>query len=582
MSRLAPLFALAALAVLLPSAACSGKRDLIPPDYGPVPRDEMLFETQPTKLLEGREELLTHAELGGDRALFEPDFHAEVDGHRALGFLITVRNTGKASDFEAARADATVIAMKSASDLPASAIDGAAILAAHLEHSPSVRERVVRDEPVWWVVGSRVTDGPFPSEYRLAFLIPEKLVPAYPASTKIHVYAKRETEHGDPAELELTRGAVANVLVLGDSVVWGQGNQESEKFTTRVASRWAAAARTPLRMYRYAHSGAVVTGPDSPEQCPSDPVFNGEVSKKDDGPEHRDFRIPCQLEAFRRRAGNPPIDWVLTDGCANDVRLDAAAGWILLPVVFRPLQGLSDASLVSENLLHERISNHCDARMQLLLRDLRDLKGEGFWHGDPRVVVSGYYSPLSELSLGANLHDFVERLAGKGIGPNFSFDSDKKEALKRAQFWQVESDQALARAARRVDPKRIAFAPVDFGGDYGYGGQKQAIFDFFFSGRDSMADDRVKSCEAAGRAGDRHCLEASVIHPNAQGEKLYADSVYSALGKLGAIPAARAPAWTGFDDKCAIAAVAGECGEQDSAGNCLLTRFQRASLDCPK
>ena len=48
------------------------------------------------------------------------------------------------------------------------------------------------------------------------------------------------------------------VLALGDSIMWGQGLKEKDKFTALVAAEIARKRATDVDVVRYAHSGATV------------------------------------------------------------------------------------------------------------------------------------------------------------------------------------------------------------------------------------------------------------------------------------------------------------------------------------
>lgn len=93
------------------------------------------------------------------------------------------------------------------------------------------------------------------------------------------------------------------VLALGDSIVWGQGNRDVDKFVSRVGAWLGAPTPTSL-----AHSGAVV----SPAANDAAPAVWGEV------PEGAPS-IGAQLGQAVTLLEPASVDVVLVDGGINDV-----------------------------------------------------------------------------------------------------------------------------------------------------------------------------------------------------------------------------------------------------------------------
>src|ERR1700674_129220 len=109
----------------------------------------------------------------------------------------------------------------------------------------------------------------------------------------------------EPAERQL------NMLVLGDSIMWGQGLIDQHKAWYQVKSWLKENTSRDVRESVEAHSGAVVGVNDAPPLNYSPP--DGEVSSAVPTVNHELDR------ALRSYASPSQVDLVLVDGCINDV-----------------------------------------------------------------------------------------------------------------------------------------------------------------------------------------------------------------------------------------------------------------------
>jgi lysophospholipase L1-like esterase len=110
----------------------------------------------------------------------------------------------------------------------------------------------------------------------------------------------------------LMPGSTVNMLVVGDSLMWGQGLQESEKFYSLV--KVAIQERNPgvtVRAIVRAHSGATIGW------------NKGGTAERLDGEIPTSYpTIQQQVEEFTGPPEAKAIDLVLVDGGINDVKVD--------------------------------------------------------------------------------------------------------------------------------------------------------------------------------------------------------------------------------------------------------------------
>lgn len=542
------------------------------------------LELKPTTFSRFESDFLTHAFLTVPKAteefrstVYEPDFQfflqpsaSGTSPVKVYAFIMTILNDGDPVAFkmeyfsnlisapvaitklERTQTDVK-IAPESILDESIRMTDPTDILNTYPARSSAVRQHLtkVNPEPTWFTVSNE--RNPFTGKtfkHRVAVLVPEVLLPKFGAPypwkdlsgyMTINFFASKvspngETLKGPGMSIRLVREAVKNILVLGDSVMWGQGLLHEDKYSTRVAKEAAFIRRQPIRMFKFAHSGAVIKPLDAGESCNLVPRYPGEVSQKPSTPEHSRQRVPCQLEHFLNQPGRPPIDLVLLDGCANDVNLELGIGWILSPLVAGALwaiAGPEELKSLNETELKDRISHYCDARMQDMLRRLTERMPGDFWRKDPKIVVNGYYDPFAgPFFTREDIVDFGKKLSNGQITNFANFDvNDVVKLQQRSRLWLTESDRSLLNATKSVDPTgtQIRFAPVDFSGEHSYKGSHQAYWDFD-SHVDPVRDDRrFGLCEKAGRKGEYYCEWAGVIHPNKTGADLYRKAIMKHL-----------------------------------------------------
>lgn len=109
------------------------------------------------------------------------------------------------------------------------------------------------------------------------------------------------------------------VIAFGDSVVWGNGDDFPHKFVLNVSQKTADSTRRTVRLFSFAHSGAVLIG-SSGALVPS----LGGVDQGDPNSSQPNIRwsAACVSQAI------PNAEVVLVDGCINDIGAeDIAVPW---------------------------------------------------------------------------------------------------------------------------------------------------------------------------------------------------------------------------------------------------------------
>ena len=363
------------------------------------------------------------------------------------------------------------------------------------------------------------------------------------ATSSVGVLAQCSTPPETGAENHL------NMLVLGDSILWGQGLREQQKSWYRVKCWLQDSTGRIVDVVVKAHSGALIERSPGQTQDYSSP--NGEVN----------LPLPSineELdEAVKSYGDQRRVDLVLVDGCINDV----------------DVRNLLNAS-VSHNLIRERATNSCGAAMARLLRRIT----EAF--PNAHVIVPGYYrivSPQTEDN--AFIRLLVKKLAGQSGDGRRLTDKDRRERLiiNSEEFYSV-STASLRAAIKQVNEElqargskqRILFADIQFWPEHAFSTKDTLLWTFIFAStnlsgfrkllviltfgtsaykpNDVVRKERVESCKETYKkpkgiketkdqkwSRENHylaCRYASLGHPNQMGALIYAETIKSQLQLL--------------------------------------------------
>src|SRR5215211_1484786 len=319
------------------------------------------------------------------------------------------------------------------------------------------------------------------------------------------------------------------LLVLGDSIHWGEGLQDEEKFHSIVRKEISNRLGN-IGVYKdvQAHCGAEIglafkTDEENTNIC--DPV-------KEDG------EVPTSHPTILQQVDNytkPPeeVDLILINGGINDIGI---FGNIVTP-------------LREDPPLQDLVESHCHQHMKVLLNKITKKFTKA------NIVVTGYYKILSQDSF-TNLNpltiieQFIIALGGVvggKIGKSVAamvVNAAEKEIIRKSNFFWTESNAKLQQAVDEVNDEvkaqfggttRIFFAQPQFQDDNAVFTSHPLVFSLNndLSPQDTMKGSRFPVCEIATRhecggskrTGEAFCKRASAGHPNAEGAKRYADAI---------------------------------------------------------
>jgi lysophospholipase L1-like esterase len=333
-----------------------------------------------------------------------------------------------------------------------------------------------------------------------------------------------------------TAGRPINLLVIGDSILWGQGLKEEHKAWHQVKGWLEQTTGRKVNERIEAHSGAVIGTAEDPPPNP-EAALGGEVNRA----------VPTvheQLDdAIRSYTDAAKVDLVLVDGCINDIEARRLLNAANTPAGIRELAQAKCGAPV-EALLERVVSAFPNAQ----------------------VILTGYYPIISEkTSNDLFMRGLSRRLYTPANGEPHRSDKELRQRLIAiSKEWYQSSNEKLAGAAHAVDARlsaagsrrRVLFAGVSFLPEFGFGAYDSRLWGFdasflrkmlviFAFGKvsirtnDETRRQRSASCKEAfkGPAGETKdqkrarewrlmlCNLAAIGHPNRKGAVMYADAI---------------------------------------------------------
>jgi len=347
-------------------------------------------------------------------------------------------------------------------------------------------------------------------------------------------------------------GPAMGIVTLGDSIMWGQGLPEQDKFSTRVAN-WLQLELPNRRIVLVptrAHSGAV-SGfgkyPSETKGADPDTFYAGRAGYPYPG--EVPFSYPSISHQISMTLADLPksgltkdsVGLVLLDSCINDVTV-------------KNILNFTDVSTNAEWVA--KITREIGvAHMASLLPQVLAAFPKAY------VVITGYYEIVSDgtdvLLLAKYLAPLEIVLAGTP-GVDIAVDlASKKLLVERSKAFADTAKAGLAKivsdADRGMATPRVALAWPKFDEDNSYGGGETYLWKVAQYGGDEdhgwdfshpqlapatpqgVAYQRSHECRQSGMNSPL-CRDASMGHPNILGAQAYTSAI---IGQL--LPLVEAP-----------------------------------------
>jgi hypothetical protein len=323
-----------------------------------------------------------------------------------------------------------------------------------------------------------------------------------------------------------------DLLVVGDSLVFGQGLLEKDKMFTHVAE-WLRSTGRNVVVKMKAHSGSTL-------KFHADEAAAYKKAGRDETFYYKpevNVSFPStwkQIEVAAdeyRAAGKNGADLILLSGCITDI------------TVAKVLDPEGDDALLKQQA------------EQFCYNDMLDLLNHaGRLHPQASIAVVGYFPMISPQSDGKRLFNgWLEARDTSRVKKWFMnnpltrkliFQKIGDSAVRRSRIWFEESNKQLQRAVddfnRAASRRRAVFVRSPLTEDNAVEAPNTMLFRMLKNGipEDPMFQDRKADCNQAlpelkrSTGLDypiRFCEVAGVGHPNPTGGRKYADAIISAL-----------------------------------------------------
>jgi len=296
-----------------------------------------------------------------------------------------------------------------------------------------------------------------------------------------------------------------SLLVIGDSIVWGQGLAHEHKTATILAKHLGA------KMMMLAHSGAKIGIRDSYTVI----MPSAEVP----------CFFPTILQQLQEFKGDPAsVEWVLMNGGINDVEIQR---------VFNPMIPLYELEL--------HIRNYCGRDLLAILQ----LATQKF--PKARILVLGYYPALSHVSRAEGVESLYSLVHGVKFSPLFHADLFRNQLVEHClRFWKLSTGlfrSAVAHVNREAGSQRAIFVDSGFEEINAAYAPESLLWECESNDPTRAPDDTVgerrMAYELVG-AGDlqkNQVLLSAVGHPNVAGAAKMAERCIRAVSAACSVPA---------------------------------------------
>lgn len=297
-----------------------------------------------------------------------------------------------------------------------------------------------------------------------------------------------------------------NVIVLGDSVAWGQGLPDQQKYHTKVAHALEAAGGG-IKAYttQLAHSGATIGVGDNTNL----PAIPGEVPTS----------YPTAMQQLGMvTTDSATVDLVLVTAGLNDVNFRNVISPVKKPADFAG-----------------GVRQHCH-------RDLRTLLiATANKFPNATIVATNYYQIVSDNSQSSGLTAFIVAagvIVGGPVGGTLGAGAISQMVTNARAFHEMSTTairSAVDDTNDQLSNPRVLFADPGFKPEnsvYASDPWLYAVNPDLSPQDPFTAGGRALVCAMNKKRSDEFtCVRASLGHPNERGAQAYADAILAALAR---------------------------------------------------
>jgi hypothetical protein len=325
------------------------------------------------------------------------------------------------------------------------------------------------------------------------------------------------------------------LLVVGDSLIFGQGLLEKDKIYTHVAE-WLRASGRTVNMKMKAHSGSTLkfhaNEAEAYRKAGREETFYYKPEVNVSFPSTWK-QLEVAADEYQRERKNG-ADLILLSGCVTDI------------TVAKVLDPKGD-----DELLKRQAKQYCRDDMLDVLNHAARL------HPSAKIAVVGYFPMISPKSNGKRLFNgwleardtgrVMKWFMNNALTRKLIFQKIGNRAIQRSRLWLEESNMQLASAVddfnRQLGRTRAVFVRSPLTEDNSVEAPNTMLFRMLKNGvpEDPMFQERKVDCNQAltelkrSTGLDypiRFCEVAGVGHPNPAGARKYAEAINEILTPL--------------------------------------------------
>jgi hypothetical protein len=334
-----------------------------------------------------------------------------------------------------------------------------------------------------------------------------------------------------------TKKSDIEILVVGDSLIWGQGLLEKDKFYTLTKDALQTKLQPNVNLKVKAHSGAPIFLSEKEELL----LRNAKLT----GRETYHPEVNVSFPSLRHQIDNARDEYIKDGKSAEDVNLVMLSGGIV---------DISVAGLLNpfgkDLTLSKLITRYCRDSM------IRFLNEAAAVFPNALFVVVGYFPIVSpETDTGKMLNSFLEAFSIprplKPVANNILmkqfFKPVQKTALKRSRRWFAQSNEEFQQAVNTINQsqgkQRAIFVKSPLTEAHAMETPETKLFRMGKKGRveDFLTDERKAACnetlkelkrEIGLKQSIRQCEMAGIAHPDVNGSKAYAEAIVKSLENI--------------------------------------------------
>jgi lysophospholipase L1-like esterase len=321
------------------------------------------------------------------------------------------------------------------------------------------------------------------------------------------------------------------MLIIGDSLIYGQGLREENKFYNLVKNWLKTELNREVNLNQKSHSGSRLSLHDEDLNglklggIEDKTYFKGEVPLAFPS-------IESQVVLAQKDYEKPEnVDLIMLTGGITDIGA---------PEI---LNGKSD-----DTKLKADIVKYCHNSMFNLLEKTANA------FPNAKIVVIGYFPPISNKSKGSKIFDAMLSLYKVPLKPLVNnvltrrfLQGLKKRGIKRSQIWFEDSNRefqnAIDKLNKKLDKPRAFFVESPINDENTFGTKNTLLWEMGKKGKtnDELYDDRKLGCSTdlieLNKSTKvvyplRFCELSGLGHPNIEGSKAYAEAIKVKLKQI--------------------------------------------------